>query len=281
MDSVAIHLNFLSPLHTRDHTLASQDELMEVYQSSEEIYITRNQISDVAFILPIQEVESGRFFLYFSENSFVIRYSYENNHMIPWATSFYFSWFGVQPLGVRLFHASNTLLDYLRRSMCHRPESETMSQSFKLPMFSPESFYYLAFKLADKSIHLSIHQKQQSIKYYNSLKMESTLKQSTFSYLRILCKPGLKALQNILGNGVGLGLATTRLTKERPISYCKINSIFTCIECGDLPPNEIIHNPQLQCRANGISLTFPEQNRILSCHVRFQNIAVRSPADVI
>jgi hypothetical protein len=168
MDSVAMQLNFLSPLNTRDHPLASQDELIEVYQSSEEMYITRNQISDVAFILPIQEVESGRFFLSSSENSFVIRYSYDNNHMIPWATSFYFSRCGVEPLGVHLFHALNTLSDYLRRLMCHRPESETTSQSFKLPMFSPESFYYLAFKLADKSIHLSIHQKQQSIKYYNS-----------------------------------------------------------------------------------------------------------------
>ncbi len=157
MDSVAMQLNFLSPLNARDHPLASQDELIEVYRSSEEIYITRNQIFDVAFILPIQQVESGRFFLSSSENSFVIRYSYDNNHMIPWATSFYFPRFGVEPLGVRLFHALNTLSDYLRRSMFHRPESETTSQSFKLPMFSPESFYYFTFKLADKSIHLSIH----------------------------------------------------------------------------------------------------------------------------
>ncbi len=97
MDSIAMQLNFLSPLNTIEHPLASQDEIIEVYQSSEEMYITRNQIVDVAFILPIQEVESGRFFLSSSENSFVIRYSYENNHMMPWATSFYFSRCGVEP----------------------------------------------------------------------------------------------------------------------------------------------------------------------------------------
>ena len=37
MDSVAMQSNFLSPLNTRDHPLASQDELIEVYRSSEEI----------------------------------------------------------------------------------------------------------------------------------------------------------------------------------------------------------------------------------------------------
>ncbi len=121
-----------------------------------------------------------------------------------------------------------------------------MSQSFKLPMFSPESFYYLAFKVADDSIHLSIDRKQRAIKYYNSLKMESTVKISTFTYLRILCMPGLKALRKVFGNGVGLGLATTRPTKGRPVSYCRINGNFTSIECGDLAPEDIIKNPQLQ-----------------------------------
>ncbi len=77
-----------------------------------------------------------------------------------------------------------------------------------------------------------------------------------------------------------MGLATTRPTKGRPVSYCRINGNFTSIECGDLALEDIIKNPQLQCRANGIDLIFSEQNRILSCHVLFQNIAVRTPSDV-
>ncbi len=77
---------------------------------------------------------------------------------------------------------------------------------FQATMFSPETFYNLPFKVADQSIQLTVCQKQWSIKYYTSLRMETMVKLSTLTYLRILCKPVLNALGKVLGNGVGLGL---------------------------------------------------------------------------
>jgi hypothetical protein len=133
-----------------------------------------------------------------------------------------------------MFHALNALSDHVRRSMIHHPESETTTQFFKLALFPPESFYYLIFKLANQCILVSVIQKQRAIKYYNSLKMESVVKNSTLTYVRILSKAGLSSLQKILDNGIGLGLANARPTKQRPISFCHINNNFTSIECEDV-----------------------------------------------
>jgi hypothetical protein len=44
--------------------------------------------------------------------------------------------------------------------MSRCPELEIMTQSFKVPMFPLVAFSYLAFKLVDKSIQLTVNQKQ-------------------------------------------------------------------------------------------------------------------------
>ena len=110
--------------------------------------------------------------------------------------------------------------------------------------------------------------------------MESTVRESSFHYGRILLKPGLDCLRKVLGNGVGLGLAVAHPTKQRPVSYCLINSNFTYIDCGDVTPKEIVRNPKLRCLSNGIDFSYSVENWILSCHVRFINMTVKSPLDV-
>jgi hypothetical protein len=59
MDSTAVQWKYLTPLNPRDQPLASQHEIVKVYQSSEEMHIPRHKFIDVSFIFPIQEVESG------------------------------------------------------------------------------------------------------------------------------------------------------------------------------------------------------------------------------
>lgn len=270
----------IAPLNPRDHPMASQDEMVEVYQTLDIVCIPRQNITDVAYIVPIQEVESGRFYLSCAENAFVIRFFNNGHQMLPWISSFYFSRHLMEPMSVRLFHAMNTLSDNIRRCLFHRPESVTTTQSFKLPLFSVEAFWYLAYKVVDHCISIMINRKQRAIKYYSSLKMESLVKHSTLIYLRILSKPSLAALRKVLGAGIGLGLAVNRPTKNRPIGYCCINSNFTSIECGDVAPQDIISNPRMKCLANGIDLIFSEENRILSGHVRFKKMVVRRAADV-
>lgn len=280
LDSATMQSHSLSPLNPRDHPLASQDEMLEVYQTMHFTYISRHSILDVAFILPLHEAESGRFFLSCAENTYVIRFLHDGSRMRPWASSFYFSRHVIEPIGVRLFHSLNTLSDHIRRSMFHRPESVTTSHTFKLPLFPGESFWYLAYKLAEYSVHITVQRKQRGVKYYKSLKMESCVKQSTLTHLRILSKPGLSALQRVLGAGIGLGLAVNRPTKNRPVGYCSINSIFTSIDCGEIVPASVTSDPKSRCTADGIDFLFSEENRILSCHVRFKKITVTRAEDV-
>jgi hypothetical protein len=55
MDSNTLQSYFLRP-NTNEY------EIIEVYQSSDEIEVERAAIVDVAFILPIEEIKSGMFF---------------------------------------------------------------------------------------------------------------------------------------------------------------------------------------------------------------------------
>jgi hypothetical protein len=71
--------------------------------------------------------------------------------------------------------------------------------------------------------------------------MESVVKHSSLVYLWILSKPAL-------------------------------NSNFTSIEYSDIAPEEVTLNPKFKCSANGIDLTFSEENWILSTHVWFHKI---------
>jgi hypothetical protein len=280
MDSAALMSNFLQPLNTRDHPLASQNEVVEVYLTPHVMWVNGSTVVDVAFIVPLKELESGCFFLSCTKNAYVIRYCLVGSLMQPFSDRHYFSHFSVEPLSVRLFHSLNILSDLLRRSLFHRPESESTSQSFTIPSFPSESFFYLAFKMAFNSLQHMTYCKQRSVKYYNSLKMESHVKDCSFHYIRVLSKPSLELLREVLGNGTGLGLAVARPTKQRPVAYCMINSNFTYIDCSEHTPDEIVQNPKLWCPSNGIKFCYSSKNRILSCQIRFTKIAVHSPLDV-
>ncbi len=96
--------------------------------------------------------------------------------------------------------------------------------------------------------------------------------------MRILSQPALVALQNVLGTGIGLGLAKRRPTKARPVEYCTIGGILTSIECGAEAPYKVVLNPDCQCTVDGIDFIYSEQNRFLSCTVHFSKITVTDEA---
>jgi hypothetical protein len=50
--------------------------------------------------------------------------------------------------------------DQLRRSMFHHPESEITTQTIKLPLFPSGCLFYVAFKMEQNSVQLTIHHKQ-------------------------------------------------------------------------------------------------------------------------
>ena len=93
MDSAALMSNFLQPLNTRDHPLASQNEVVEVYLTPHVMWVNRSTVVHVAFIVPLKELESGRFFLSCTKNAYVIWYCLVGSHMQPFSDRNYFSIF--------------------------------------------------------------------------------------------------------------------------------------------------------------------------------------------
>lgn len=64
--------------------------------------------------------------------------------------------------------------------------------------------------------------------------------------------PALNALRQVLGLGIGLGLAKRRPTKSAPIVYCSIGGILTSVECGPEIPYELLISPNHPCAMDGI-----------------------------
>lgn len=280
MTSVIMQRNSLQPITPTTYPLAAQDEIMEIFQAVETVTILRDAITDLAFIIPVDEVESVRFSMSGASNIFTIRFVHNGHAMLPWLSSFYFSQRIVESINVRLFHAINNLSDQMRRCLFHRPESSSTSQFFKVQSFPAEAFWYLCHKIATHSIGYSISRKQRCVKYYTSLKLESVAKDCNFVCLHILSNHALHELRSVLGAGIGLGLAINRPTKKFPIAYCMINSNFTCIECNNDIPAEVILNPRKKVTQNGILIVYSEENRILSVNVRFSKMVVKTPGDV-
>ena len=102
---------------------------------------------------------------------------------------------------------------------------------------------------------------------------------NTVTFLRILSVPALAAIREVLGLGVGLGLAKKRPTKSMPVGYCTIGGILTSVECGHQGPAEVLVKPDCSCAADGIDFIYSERNGNLSCTNSFSKIAVTVEAD--
>jgi hypothetical protein len=68
----------LCPLSAVHYPMACQDNLVEVFHTQDTECIDRSTIIDVAFIVPAQEVESGRSFLSGAGNVFIIRFCHDS-----------------------------------------------------------------------------------------------------------------------------------------------------------------------------------------------------------
>ncbi len=186
MDSATLQRFTIKLINPTDYPLAYHDQMVEVYKTLEETYVDRCNIIDVAYIVPVSEVESGRFYLSGADNVFCTRYMMVNATMQACSSCLYFSRYYVEPFSVRLFTTLNTLSQNLRRSLFHQPESQISKWSFRLPLFPMESFWYLVYRIGVHGIGMSTERKQCVVKYFNTLRMECHTKRNTLSFLRIL-----------------------------------------------------------------------------------------------
>lgn len=126
------------------------------------------------------------------------------------------------------------------------------------------------------SIQECLEQKEKAIAYYNNLEMEAKTTLVHKHYLKVTSSDSLVLFREILGDGIGIGLAKDRPTKRNPLGYCTINSILTSVEVPDDVPDNALHQG-----GDGIYLIFTEQKRLLTCNIRFSNIIVSSTDDAL
>jgi hypothetical protein len=72
---------FIQPVNATDYPLACLDEMEELYLTTDEIYISRSDVTDILFVVPIAEVESGMFSMSGASNVYFIRYKFLNGEM--------------------------------------------------------------------------------------------------------------------------------------------------------------------------------------------------------
>jgi len=271
MSSRIIRRHAIRPLQASDHPTASA--MVEVIGTETRCTFSRDQILDIAFVLPLLEVESGNFFMAGAANCFVCRFIYENENLESYVSiSYYFSWRPVEPLSLRFFSQLNALAGNLKKMMCHTAESQISMRSFRLS-FSSEAFYYLRHKLP-MCIQQYTSRKQAATAYLPTLRMVAMTKETNRCFLRVLTTEELQQLRKILGTSVGIGLAKNRPSKKRRIVDCTIGSIMTSIEVGDFAPEAVLAKPLQRIPNNGIDFVFTDETRQLLCNIRYTKLVV-------
>jgi hypothetical protein len=279
MDSETLKRFSIIPINPNNFPLSYYDGLVEVYKTSEEVNVQRSNILDLAFIVPIAEVESGMFYMSGADNVYCTRFSVVNSLMELSSSHLYFSRYIMEPLSIRMFTTLNTLSQNLQRLLYHQSESSTSKRSFRLALFPMESFWYLVYRVGRVGIGVSTVRSQSVTKYFNTLRMEYCRKSNTLSYLRILTRSALKAIRTVLGLGVGVGLAKKRPTKSMPIGFCTVGGVMTSIDCSEEIPCEVLLKHNAPCSTDGIDFIYSEQNRYLTCTVRFTKVTVNTAED--
>jgi hypothetical protein len=137
-----------------------------------------------------------------------------------------------------------------------------------------ESFLFLHFKLSS-AIKDYLHRKEKTIIYYNTLEFEARTMIVHKNFIKVTTKDSLQLLREVLGHGIGLGLAKERLSEKDPWCVCTINNILTSLEVSNnnAMAEDINH-------AVGVFLMYTEEKWLLTCSVQFSKLPVHRVEDV-
>lgn len=277
MTSEFLQLYSLPPITTAQFPMASQAHMLEVVSQDIAINVARASVCDIAHVVPLLEVESGLYNMSGSNNSFFIRYSLRNGIVEHYMSEYYFLSRPVEPISIRLFHSLNFLAGLVKKSLYHQGEAESCSRTFRL-FFCTEAFCYLCHRLSSETMISSDARKQTFILYYDTLGMEARANYITKTHLRIVTKPALSLLQQMLGIGVGLGLTKRRPTKKSPLVHCTVGSFLTAVEVGENLPVELVADPKKRYHGDSVEFLYTEESRQLTCTVRYSKMIINTHA---
>jgi hypothetical protein len=273
MDSETLRCFYIHPVTVEEFPLASQNGMIEVYQSSDKITLIQSALLDITFIVPLEEVESSLYFLSGANNVYFACFIV-STIVVPFKKSYYFRRHLIEPIGVWLFMMINALSQNVRKALYHNPESGATWKCICMNGFSMDAFWYLVFKMSDNSIGTTRKQNQRIVKYYVTLQIELAKCKVRLTYLRILSQSSLVALRRVLGCGVGLGLAVKRPKVSNPEFCCRIGGIQTSVECPAGVPFSIFLKPDESCSIDGIDFIFYKEHHSLPCTIRFSKLIV-------
>jgi hypothetical protein len=181
----------LPPITTALYPTASLAHMIEVVLVDCSVSILRPSVYDVAYVVPLSEVESGLFNMSGCYNCFYMRYSLKGGAVLAYyASEYYFVSHPVEPISIRLFHSLYHLSGMMKKALYHQGEAAACSRTFRF-YFSTEAFCYLFHFLSDVSATSSAAQKQAVTIYYDSLTLEAKTRHITKTSLRIVTRQGL------------------------------------------------------------------------------------------
>jgi len=255
---------------TAEAPFTTKSGMVEVMRTGTTMVIGRSSIIDIAFVIPLVEIEGGFIHLTGAANMFFICFelSHSNDHpqevmfriLLPRI---------VEPFSRRIFRNLNYLSSEIKKRLYHQAEEGSTTKSFRI-LFPYESFFYLLSKLRTNT-GISFHQferKQRFVLYYEDLSMKNDIRSNNIHVIRVLSSDALKALRGILGVGVGIGLAKNRPTKSKPLINCRVGDIITSIEPPCEVPIDVATKPLLRTSTNGVDFIYTIENQSLQCNIR-------------
>ncbi len=175
------------------------------------------------------------------------------------------------------FSALNFISRNIKRAMYHLQQYDVGCKTFRI--FCPtEVFFHLWSKIPSAIIAEMVRRETNTV-YYDTLKMEAQVAFINKTYLRVMKKPTLDELRDVLGSGIGLGFCSSRPTKKNNLKCCMVNDKLNSIELGESYPEEYHHKPLSANKGNDIDFIFSEATRQLTCILRYSSIVI-SDAEV-
>jgi hypothetical protein len=161
----------MRPISAVAYPMTYSSQIPELIGLGECMCVSRHCITDIIFVFPLQEVESGFISIAGANPTYFQQFAIHNNTLIPCPATVYFPRYLVEPLSVRLFQSLNLLSMNIKKTMYHGRTSALSTRSFRLP-FPMESFLFLHFKLSS-AIKDYLQRKEKTIIYYNTLEFEA------------------------------------------------------------------------------------------------------------
>jgi hypothetical protein len=136
----------LSAVTDAEAPFAVKSGMVEVIQVPNTLKISRSSIVNVAFIVPLAELESGSFHVTGAVNTYFARFIIHPNGTISPYNHFVLQARLALPVTYRFFRGLNTFSSMIKRALYHQPEEHSTMKTVRLQLcYDAFSLFGLSF----------------------------------------------------------------------------------------------------------------------------------------